>query len=95
MPPKPSYEEVIDKITAQRGRDLKIRKEQLKNTWLSKNKKIEAAGILCAARHWKNSENKTVLPSYFSLGTEGRRNFGSQEPTVTSYQITPRNVGCS
>ena len=68
--------------TAQSERDRRKQNEQFKNACLNKCKKIEEADILCGDRPWKFCDNKAVSLTYLRLGTEGRRIFGFQEPTV-------------
>ena len=47
LPPEPMYEEGVDNSAALSERNLKVRNEQLKNTWLNKYQNIEASGRLC------------------------------------------------
>ena len=60
LSPEPIYEEDVDNSTAQSRRDRRIRNEQLKNAWLTKSQKIEAAVILCGDRSWKFCDSKAV-----------------------------------
>ena len=93
LPSEPIYEEDADNSRAQIERDLRIGNEQLKYAWLNKGQKIEAAGKLCDDRPWKLCDTKAVYLTYLSLGTEGRRIFGSQEPTIQFDQISTKNFG--
>ena len=88
LPPEPIYEANVENTTAQSERDRKTRNEQLKNTWLNRCQKIELAGILCRDKPWKFCDNKAVSLTYLSLGMEGRRIFGSQEPTILIDRIS-------
>ena len=88
--PEPIFEEHVDNSTAQAERDLKIRNEQLKNKWLNRGREIEAAGILCGDRFMSFCDSAAVSLTYLSPGTESRRIFGSQEPTVQIVQITTK-----
>ena len=54
----------------------------MKNSWLNRCQKIELVGILCGEKPWKYCDNKAVSLTYLSLGIEGRRIFGSQEPNI-------------
>ena len=69
-----------------------IQYEQLKNTWLKKCQKIEAAGLFCGDSPWKICDNKTVSFTYLSLGTDGRRLFSFQEPTKQIDQISTKDL---
>ena len=81
-PPEPIYENNVENSTAQSERNWKTRKDQLKNAWLNRCQKIEPAGILCGDKPCKFCDNKGFSLTYLSLGMEGRRNFGSQEPNI-------------
>ena len=89
FPPDPIYEDNIENSTAQSERDRKSRNEQLKNAWLNRCQKIELAGILYGDKPWKN---KAVSPTYLSLGIEGRRIFGSQEPNIQIDRVTTKDL---
>ena len=52
---------------------------------------IEVTGILCGDRPWKFCDTKAVSLTYLSLGMEGRRIFGSQEPTTQIDQISTKD----
>ena len=80
LPPEPIYEDDVENSTAQSERDRRVRNEQLKNSWLNRCQKIELVGILCGEKLWKYCDSKAVSLTYLSLGMEGRRIFGSQEP---------------
>ena len=67
-----------------------IRNDYLKNTWLNKCQKIEAAGILCGDRAWRFCDSKAVSFTYIILGLKGQRIFGSQETTVQFDEITAK-----
>ena len=92
LPPEPIYEENVENSTAQSERDLKTRNEQLKNTWLSRFQKNELAGKLCGDRPWRFCDNKAVSLTYLSLGMEGLRMFGSQEPTIQIDRISTKDL---
>ena len=87
FPLEPTYEEHLDNSKTQSDRYSRIRNEKLKNAWLNKCQKIEAAGILCGDRSWKFCDIKAVSLTYLSLGTDGCRIFGSHEPTIQIDQI--------
>ena len=89
--PEPIYEGNVENSTAQRERDRKTRNEQLKNAWLNRCQKIELVGILCGDKPWKFCDNKAVSLTYLSLGNEGRRIFGSQEPNIQIDWVTTKN----
>ena len=91
LPPEPIYGANVENTTAQSERDRKTRNEQLKNTWLNRCQKIELAGILCRDKPWKFCDNKTVSLTYLSLGMEGRRIFGSHEPTILIDRISTKD----
>ena len=75
--------------TAQlKARDRRTRNEQLKNSWLNRCQKAELVGILCGEKPWKNCDSKAVSLTYLSLGVEGRRFFGSQEPSIQINRVT-------
>ena len=92
FPPEPIYEEDVNNSMTQSGKDRKTQNEQLKNAWLNKFQKIEAAVILCGDKPCKFCDNKAVSPTYVRLGTEGRRIFGSEEPTVQIDQISTKDL---
>ena len=54
--------------------------------------KVEAAGILCGDRPWKLRDSKADFLNYLSLGTKGRRIFGSQGPTLQIDQISTKDL---
>ena len=89
---KPVYEEDMDNRTAQSEGDRRIGNQQLKNAWLNKCQKIEAAGILCGDRPWKLCDTTAVSLTYLSLGTEGRRICGSQELTTQIDPISTKDL---
>ena len=70
----------------------KIRNEQLKNSWLNRCQKIELIGKLCGRKPWKYCDNKAVSLKYLSLGMEGRRIFGSQEPNIQIDRVTKKDL---
>ena len=45
-------------------------------------------GILCGEKPWKYCDSKAVFLTYLSLGVEGRRIFGSQEPSIQIDRVT-------
>ena len=90
LPPEPIYEADAENSTAQSERDRRIRNEQLKNSWLNHCQKIELVGILCGEKPWKYCDNKAVSLTYLSLGMEGRRIFGSQEPNIQIDRVTTK-----
>ena len=92
QPPEPIYEDNVKNSTSQSERDRKIRKEQLKNSWLNCCQKIELVGILCGEKPWKYCDNKAVSLTYLSLGMEGRRIFGSQEPNIQIDRVTIKDL---
>ena len=92
LPPEPIYEEDVNNSSAQSERDRRIQNEQLKNAWLNKCQKIETAEILCGDRQWKFCYIKAVSLTYLRLGMEGRRIFGSQEPTIQIDQISTKDL---
>ena len=92
LPLEPIYEDDVANSTAHSERDPRIQNEQFKNAWLNKCQKIEAEGILYGDRRWKLCDSKTVSLTYLILGTEDRRIFGSHEPTLQIYQISPKDL---
>ena len=88
LPPEPIYEDDVEKSTAQSEGDRRIRNEQLKNSWLNRCQKKELVGILCGEKPWKYCDSKAVSLTYLSLGMEGRRIFGSQEPSIQIDRVT-------
>ena len=90
LPPEPIYETDVENSTAQSERDRRIRNEQLKNSWLNHCQKIEIVGILCGEKSCKYCDNKAVSLTYLSLGMEGRRIFGSQEPNIQIDRLTTK-----
>ena len=90
--PEPIYENNVENSTAQSERDRKTQNEQLKNAWLNRCQKIELAGILCGDKLWKFCDNKAVSLTYLSLGMEGRRIFGSQEPNIQIDRVTTKDL---
>ena len=95
FPPDPIYEEDDYNSAAKIEKDRKIRNEKLKNAWLNKCQKTEAAGTLCADRPRKFCDNKALSLPYLNLGTQGWRIFGFQEPTVQIDHISPKDLGDS
>ena len=93
FPPEPVYEDNVENSTTQSERDRKTGNEQLKNAWLIKCQKIELAGILCGDKPWKFCDNKAVSLTYLSIGMEGRRVFGSQEPNIQIDRVLQRIYG--
>ena len=49
-------------------------------------------GILCGEKPWKYCDTKVVSLTYLSLGMEGRRIFGSQEPNIQIDQVTTKDL---
>ena len=92
LPPELIYEEDFHNSTVQSERDRRVRNKKLKNAWLNKCQKIEAAGILGGGRPWKFCDSKAVPLTYLSLGTQGQRFFGSREPTVLIDQIATKGL---
>ena len=92
LPPEPIYEDDVENSTSQRERDRRIQSEQLKNSWLNRCQKIEFVGILCGERPWKYYDTKVVSLTYLSLGMEGRRIFGSQEPNIQIDQVKTKDL---
>ena len=92
FPLEPIYEQDVENSTAQSHRDRRIWNEQVKNTWLNKCQKVEAARMLRGDRPWKHCGNKAVSLTYLSFGLEGRRIFGSQEPTIQIDQISTKDL---
>ena len=92
FPPEPFYKGNVENSTAQSERDRKTRNEQLKNAWLNRCQKRELKGILCGDNSWKFCDNKAVSLTYFSLGMEGRRIFGSQEPNIQIDRVTTKDL---
>ena len=90
LPPEPIYEADVENSTAQSERDRRTRNEQLKKSWLNRCRKIELVGILCGEKPWKYCDSKAVSLIYLSLGIEGRRIFGSQEPTIQIDRVTTK-----
>ena len=79
----------MDNSTDQSERDHRIRNKQLKNAWLKLKQREN-----CATIDRGNSviPNKAVSLIYLSVGTEGRRIFGSQEPTIQIDQISTKDL---
>ena len=90
LPPEPIYEIDVENSTAQSKRDRRIRNEQIENSWLNHCQKIELVDILCCEKPWKYCDNKAVSLTYLSLGMEGRRIFGSQEPNIQIDRVTTK-----
>ena len=90
LPPEPICEADVENSTAQSERDRRIRNEQLKNSWLNHCQKIELVDILCGEKSWKYCDNKAISLTYLSLGMEGRRIFGSQEPKIQIDRVTTK-----
>ena len=90
LPPEPIYEADVENSTAQSERDRRTRNEQPKNSWLNRCQKIELVGILCGEKPWKYCDSKAVSLIYLSLGIEGRRIFGSQEPNIQIDRVTTK-----
>ena len=90
LPPEPIYEADVENSKAQSERDRRTRNEQLKNSWLNRCQKIELVGILCGEKPWKYCDNKAVSLIYLSLGIEGSRIFGSQEPNIQIDRVTTK-----
>ena len=90
LPPEPIYEADVGNSTAQSERDRRTRNEQLKNSWLNRCQKIELVGILFGEKPWKYCDSKAVSLIYLSLGIEGRRIFGSQEPNIQIDRVTTK-----
>ena len=86
------YTRMTLKTALQSERDRRIRNEQLKNSWLNRCQKRELVGILCSEKPWKNCDTKVVSLTYLSLGMEGRRIFGSQEPNIQIDQVTTKDL---
>ena len=92
FPPEPIYEDNVENSTAQSERDRNTRNEQLKNAWLNRCQMTELVGILCGDKPWKFCDNKAVSLTYLSLGMEGRRIFGSQEPNIQIDRVTTTDI---
>ena len=92
LPPEPIYEDNVENSTSQSERDRKTGNEQHKNAWLNRCQKIELVGILCGDRPWRYCDNKAVSLTYLSLGMNGRRIFGSQEPTIQIDRVTTKDL---
>ena len=92
FPPELIYEDNIENSTSQSERDRKTRNEQLKNARLNRCQKIEFVGILCGDKPWKFCDNKAVSLTYLSLGMEGGRIFGSQEPNIQIDRVTTKDL---
>ena len=92
LPPEPIYEDNDENSTSQIERDRKIRNEQLKSLWLNRCQKIELVGILCGEKPWKYCDNKALSLTYLSLGMEGRRILGSQEPDIQIDRVTTKDL---
>ena len=92
LPPEPIYEDNVENRTSQSKSDRKTQNEQLKNSWLNRCQKIELIGILCGQKPWKYCNNKAVSLTYLSLGMEGRRIFGSQEPNIQNDRVTTKDL---
>ena len=90
LPPEPIYEDDVENSTAQSERDRRTRNEQLENSWLNRCQKIELVGILCGEKPWRYCDGKAVSLKYLSLGIEGRRIFGSQEPSIQIDRVTTK-----
>ena len=90
LPPEPIYEADVENSTAQSERDRRIRNEQLKNSLLNHCQKVELVSILCGEKPWNYCDNKAVSLTYLSLGMEGRRIFGSQEPNIQIDRVTTK-----
>ena len=90
LPPEPIYEDDVENSTAQSERDRRTRNEQLKISWLNRCQKIELVGILCGEKPWKYCDSKSVSLTYLSLGMDGRRIFGSQEPNIQIDRVTTK-----
>ena len=88
----PIYEADVENSTAQSERDRRIRNEQLKNSWLNHCQKIELVGILCGEKPWKYCDNKAVSLTHLTLGMEGRRIIGSQEPNIQIDRVTTKTL---
>ena len=92
LPPEPISEDNVENSRSQSERDRKTRNEQLKNAWQNRCQKIELVGILCGDKPWKYCDNKAVSLTHLSLGMEGRRIFGSQEPTIQIVRETTKDL---
>ena len=92
LPPATIYGDNVENSTSQSERDRKTRNEQLRNSLLNRCQKIELVGILCGDKHWKYCNNKAVSLIYLSLGMEGRRIFGSQEPNIQIDRVTTKEL---
>ena len=64
----------------------------MKKSWLNRCQKIELIGILCGEKPWNYCDNKAVSLTYLSLGIEGRRIFGSQEPNIQIDWVTTKDL---
>ena len=95
LPPELKYEDNVENSASQSERDRRIRNVQLKNSWLNRCQKIELVGILCGEKPWKYCDNKAVSLTYLSLGMEGRRIFGSQEPNIQIDRLTTKDLSKS
>ena len=92
LPPESIYEDDVENSTSQSERDQRIRNEQLKNSWLNRCQKTKLVGILCDEKSCKYCDNKVVSLTYLSLGMEGRRICGSQEPKNQIDRVTPKDL---
>ena len=92
LPPELIYEDNAENSTSQSERDRRMRNEQLKNSWLNRCQKIQFVGILCVEKSWNYCDNKAVSLTYLSLGMEGRRIFGSQEPNIQIDRVTTKDL---
>ena len=79
-PPKPTYEEPVEKHTQATEMDRKVRNQQLKVNWQIRCTKIDETGISCGDKPWGFCEQKSVSLLYLSIGTERRRVFKSKNP---------------
>ena len=92
LPPEPIYEDNVENSTSQSEKDRKIRNEQLKNSWLNRYQKIELIGILWGEKPRKYCDSNAVSLTYLSLGMEGRRLFGSQEPNIQIDRVATKDL---
>ena len=92
LPPESIYGDNVENSTPQSERDRRIRNQQSKNSWLNRCQKLELVSILWGEKPWKYCDNKGVSLTYLSLGMEGRRIFGSQEPNIQIDRVTTKDL---
>ena len=55
-------------------------------------KSLSEDRILCGDKVWMHCNKKAVSLTYLSLGMEGRRIFGSQEPNIQIGRVTTKDL---